>query len=224
MGGKLIIIEAGDGSGKATQARMLTDRLKARGYRALQVSFPNYQSPASALIKMYLQGDFGQNPEDVNAYAASTFYAVDRYASYRQDWGDFYRRGGVVVADRYTTSNMVHQAAKIAGAAERDKFLDWLLDLEFVRFELPRPDAVIFLNMPPEVALELLQGRDNRTTGRAERDIHEEDGAFLASSYRNACLLAKRYGWHTVDCCRAGLLRPVPDIHQEIYALVETFL
>jgi dTMP kinase len=224
MGGRLIIIEAGDGSGKATQARMLTGRLQAEGQRARQVSFPNYKSPAAALIKMYLQGDFGQNPGDVNAYAASTFYAVDRYASYRQDWGAFYRQGGVVVADRYTTSNMVHQAAKFAGAAERDKFLDWLLDLEFVRFELPRPTAVIFLNMPPEVALQLLKERDNKATGRAERDIHEADREFLASSYRNACLLAEKYGWHTVDCCRAGRLRPAPDIHQEIYALVKEYL
>ncbi len=221
MRGKLIIIEAGDGSGKATQAKKLADRLKAEGFTAMKISFPDYQSQASALIKMYLQGEFGSSPGDVNPYVASTFYAVDRYASYKKRWGDFYREGGIVVADRYTTSNMVHQAAKIPHAGERDKFLRWLWDLEFTRFQLPRPDAVIFLNMPPEVALNLLRGRE---TGREGRDIHEEHEEFLISSYQNACRLAAAYGWHTIDCCREGSLREVSDIHQEIYAFVRSLL
>lgn len=224
MKGKLFIIEAGDGSGKATQAQRLADRLKDRGFKAAKISFPNYESPSSALIKMYLQGEFGSSPEDVNPYAASAFYAVDRYASYKKDWGDFYRQGGILVADRYTTSNMVHQAAKISRPAERVAFLDWLFDLEFVKFQLPRPDAVIFLHMPPEVSFRLLRDRDSKTPNREKRDIHEEHEEFLESSYRNACRLAAEYGWHTVDCCREGALRTVEDIHQEIYELVQGFL
>ena len=224
MKGKLFIIEAGDGSGKATQAEKLTSRLTAEGFRAMKVSFPNYQSQSSALIRMYLKGEFGSSPEDVNPYVASTFYAVDRYASFRQEWEAFYRGGGIVVADRYTTSNMVHQAAKIPCAAERDRFLHWLWDLEFEKFQLPVPDAVIFLHMPPQVAFDLLLKRDNATTGREARDIHEEHREFLKASYENACRLASAYGWLTVECCRQGELRPVQDIHGEIYSLVRKLI
>ncbi len=221
MAGKLIIIEAGDGSGKATQAEKLVARLKAEQQQARKVSFPDYESPSSALIKMYLNGEFGSTPGDVNPYVASTFYAVDRYASYKKNWQSFYLQGGIVVADRYATSNMVHQAAKITHAQERDEFLRWLWDLEFNRFKLPEPDAVIFLNMPPEVAFNLLQKRDNKATGREEKDIHEKSDDFLLNSYKNACRLAAEYGWHSVDCVREGGLRSVQEIHEEVYALVQ---
>ena len=130
MNGRLIVIEGLDGSGKATQAARLTDALNAQGKGVKQISFPDYASDSSALIKMYLGGKFGSHPDDVNAYAASTFYSVDRYASYKTNWGDFYRRGGIVVSDRYTTSNAVHQTAKLPPAA-RDAFLDWLFDFEY---------------------------------------------------------------------------------------------
>ncbi len=221
MRGKLIIIEAGDGSGKATQVEKLITRLKAENHKALKVTFPDYQSASSALIKMYLHGEFGSNPGDVNPYVASTFYAVDRFASYKKEWEGFYLQGGIVVADRYTTSNMVHQGAKISDDGERDKFLRWLWDLEFEKFKLPEPDAVIFLNMPPELALRLLRQRDNKTTGREEKDIHEKDPGFLLDSYRNSCRLALKYGWHAVDCSREGTLKDVAEIHEEVYALVK---
>lgn len=224
MTGKLIIIEAGDGSGKATQAEKLAARLQDEGFRTLKITFPNYQSDSSALIKMYLHGEFGSTPQDVNPYVASTFYAVDRFASYKKEWEGFYREGGIVVADRYSTSNMVHQAAKIKDPAERERFLNWLWDLEFVKFQLPEPDAVIFLNMPPEKARVLLQKRDNKKTGREERDIHEEDAGFLLDSYLNACLLAKKYGWLPVDCSRGDSLKSVLQIHEEVYALVRKLL
>lgn len=220
MTGKLIIIEAGDGSGKATQAEKLVTRLQGEGFRALKITFPNYQSASSALIKMYLHGEFGSDPHDVNPYVASTFYAVDRFASYKKDWEGFYLQGGIVVADRYTTSNMVHQAAKITDSKERSRFLCWLWDLEFIKFQLPEPDAVIFLNMLPEKARDLLKKRDNKRTGREERDIHEKDAGFLVDSYRNSCLLAKEYGWLTVDCSRGESLKTVAEIHEEVYALV----
>ena len=129
--GKLFIIEAGDGSGKETQTRLLAERLERDGHSVLPITFPDYAADSSMLVRMYLRGDFGTHADDVNAYAASTFFAVDRYASYRTKWGRDYETGAVILADRYTTSNMVHQAVKIQDDAERDAFLDWLYDLEF---------------------------------------------------------------------------------------------
>ena len=149
MNGKLIIIEAGDGSGKATQTEKLYSRLVGEGINVRKVTFPDYESNSSALIKMYLNGEFGSSPDSVNPYAASSFYAVDRYASYKQNWEDFYKQGGIIIADRYTPSHMVHQAVKILGQSEKEAFLDWLWDLEFEKFGLPIPDVVIFLDMPP---------------------------------------------------------------------------
>ncbi len=220
MRGKLIIIEAGDGSGKATQTRELYSRLKSEGHRVRRVEFPDYESDSSALIKMYLKGEFGSNPEDVNPYVASTFYAVDRYASFKKGWGDFYKNGGIIIADRYTTSNMVHQAAKIDDEAERECFLDWLWDLEFAKFNLPRPDAVIFLDMPPKEAQRLIQARQNSARGQIDKDIHEGNRAYLERSYKNACGLAAKYNWHRIECFQGSRLKTVSQIHAEVYKFV----
>ena len=187
--GKLFVIEGSDGSGKATQTQKLFDRLQSEGENTRKVEFPNYQSDSSALIKMYLNGDFGSDPGNVNPYPASTFYAVDRYASFQTYWGDFYENGGIVIADRYTTSNMVHQAAKIIDEADWYKYLDWLYDLEFVKFQLPVPDCVIFLDMPPECARRLIAGRPNKS-GEYTKDIHERNRFFLECSYRNSLKVA----------------------------------
>ena len=147
--GRLIIIEGGDGSGKATQTALLKERLLKEGYKVKSVSFPNYDSPAAMPVKMYLAGDFGKKPSDVNPFVASSLYAVDRFASFRMDWQNFYEEGGIILADRYTTSNMVHQMVKYEDPAERKAFLDWLEDFEFVKFGLPRPDAVLFTGYAP---------------------------------------------------------------------------
>ena len=157
--GKLFIIEAGDGSGKETQTRLLTQRLIREGHRVCAVTFPDYAADASMPVRMYLRGDFGTQADEVNPYAASTFFAVDRYASYRMKWGRDYEAGAIVLADRYTTSNMVHQAVKLTDAAERDTFLDWLCDLEFRKMGLPVPDAVFFLDMEPCAAERLIAAR-----------------------------------------------------------------
>ncbi|MDF2929520.1 MAG: hypothetical protein K0Q75_1758 [Anaerospora sp.] len=171
--GKLIIIEAGDGCGKATQTARLYERLTAEGYPVKKVEFPDYASPSSALIKMYLGGEFGTQPDAVNAYAASAFFAVDRFASYKTSWGEWYRQGGIILADRYTTSNMVHQAVKIADESAKDSFLDWLWDLEFVKFGLPVPNQVLFLDVPPDLSSRLLAERSVKAGD--EPDIHERD-------------------------------------------------
>ena len=154
--GTLIILEGGDGSGKATQTKLLVERLIKEGHAVKSVSFPNYDSGAAMPIKMYLAGEFGKDVHDVNPYVASSMYAIDRFASFRTDWEEFYKNGGIIIADRYTTSNMVHQMVKYDDQKERTAFLDWLEDFEFKKFGLPTPDAVCLLDMPLEVSEALM--------------------------------------------------------------------
>lgn len=219
MQGKLIIIEAGDASGKATQTEKLFRRLSAEHYQVKQVTYPNYDSDSSALIKMYLKGEFGSDPNQVNPYAASSFYAVDRFASYKKEWEQFYLKGGIIIADRYTTSNMVHQAAKISDAGAREEYLSWLWDFEFRKLQLPVPDCVIFLDMPPEFAGKLIAQRANKL-GAGEKDIHENNHRYLVDSYVNACAMAGKYQWHRVSCVREGCLLTIDEIHEKIYNIV----
>jgi dTMP kinase len=226
MKGKLIVIESGsDASGKATQTKLLFDRLLESGHECMKINFPDYENPSSTLVKMYLGGDFGTSPDDVNAYAASTFFAVDRYASYKTKWEKHLRSGGVVIADRYTTSNMVHQASKIDDIDGKKSFIDWLEDLEFKKMGLPSPNLVIFLNVPVEVSFELMEGRPNKIDGSDSKDIHESDREYLARSYENSLFVADYLGWSKVDCVGCdGKLRNVDDIGDEIMRLVESEL
>ncbi|HPE16818.1 MAG TPA: thymidylate kinase [Oscillospiraceae bacterium] len=218
MRGKLIVIDSGgDASGKKTQTELLFARLSAEGRPVRQVTFPNYDSPASALVKMYLGGAFGTRPEDVSPYVSSTFFAVDRYAAYRTQWGDFYEGGGIILCDRYTTSNMVHMTAKIEGAEAQSAFLDWLWNFEFGLFALPVPDMVFFLDVPPEQAHALMAHRRNKITGGDEKDIHERDDAYLARCYEAARMVASKYGWVRIPCTRDGAMRSVEEIHAMIY-------
>ncbi len=219
--GKLIVLEGTDGSGKSTQSGLLTDRLASEGMAFRKLVFPRYDEPSSTLIRMYLGGEFGGRPDDVNAYAASLFYAVDRYASYRQDWGDYYASGGVLICDRYTTSNAVHQAPKLS-PAERRAFLAWLYDLEYGKLGLPAPDLVVYLDMPTELSEQLMRSREQRTHTAA--DIHERDAAYLAHCRDAARETAELSGWHVIVCAADGAPRAVQEIHEEIYALVRACL
>jgi len=215
--GKLIVLEACDGSGKATQTKKLYDRLLLEHKNVLKVEYPDYNSNSSALIKMYLNGEFGDKPDDVNAYAASTFYAVDRYASFKKNWKDFYDKGGIILADRYTTSNMVHQAAKIHDEEEKNKFLTWLWELEFKLMGLPVPDAVIFLDVPPEYGKKLMLNRKNKFTGKDDKDIHEKNMNYLVDSYNNACKIADKYNWIRINCISNNNIKSIEQIHNDIY-------
>lgn len=217
MSGKLIIIESGsDASGKATQTKKLYDRLVSEGYNVKKVEYPNYDFETSTLVKMYLRGDFGKNPSDVDAYVASTFYAVDRYASFKTQWEEFYNKGGIILADRYTTSNMVHQASKME-ESERDKYLDWLFDYEFNMYKIPKPDAVIFLDVPVDFSKNLMKDRDNKFTGEKEKDIHEKDLEYLKKCYENSLYIADKYDWKKIECIKDNSLRSIESIHEEIY-------
>ena len=219
--GKLIVFEGTDGSGKSTQFELLAKRLEAEQIGFQRLRFPQYEEPSSALIRMYLGGAFGDDPEAVNAYAASTFYAVDRYASYQRVWKDYYQGGGLVVSDRYTTSNAVHQGSKVP-EGERAEFFRWLYDLEYDRMGLPRPDLVVLLDMPVELSEQLMRKREQSTGTHA--DIHERDEDYLKKCRDVALHAAKYYGWRTVSCAKNGAIRGVEDIHGEVYAIVKSCL
>ena len=219
--GQLIIFEGLDGSGKGTQTKLTAQRLKEQGRDLRQITFPDYESESSALVKMYLSGAFGDKPDDVNAYAASSFYAVDRFASYRQDWGRFYESGGLVIADRYTTSNAVHQTPKLP-REERRAFLKWLFDFEYRLLELPKPDRVVYLDLPTEISEEMMRRREEKTHTQA--DIHERDEAYLAACRESAELIINLCGWEKIDCSRDGQIRSPEDIHREVLARVEDLL
>ncbi len=219
--GKLIVFEGTDGSGKSTQFELLAKRLEAEGEAFHRLRFPQYSEPSSALIRMYLGGAFGEDPEAVNAYAASTFYAVDRYASYQRVWKDYYQGGGLVVSDRYTTSNAVHQGSKVP-EGERAEFFRWLYDLEYDRMGLPRPDLVVLLDMPVELSEQLMRKREQSTGTHA--DIHERDEAYLKKCHEVALHAAAYYGWRTVSCAKDGAIRSVEEIHEEVYAIVKSCL
>ncbi len=221
--GTLIILEGGDGSGKATQTQILKERLEKEGYRVMAVSFPDYGSPSSALVKMYLAGEFGKEAGDVSPYVASTFYAADRYASFRMKWKAFYDAGGIVLADRYTTSNMVHQMVKYKDASEREAFLSWLEDLEFEKFGLPRPDLVCLLDVPMEMSDRLMEKRQGKT-GDMTGDIHEKNRKYLKACHDAYEELVERYQWARIHCVHEGNMRPMEDIHQEVYHYVKTLL
>lgn len=216
--GKLIVIEGLDGSGKSTQLELLPQNLKKTGIDCKTVSFPDYESDSSALVKMYLSGKFGSKPDDVNAFAASCFYAVDRYASYKTNWGGYYNNGGTVVAGRYTTSNAVHQASKLPEDAWED-FLSWLYDFEYKKIGIPKPDLVIFLDMPTEVSQGLLKKRYDDNGG--QKDIHEKDVDYLEHCRKAALFTANFSDWKIVPCAKYGQPRSIDDIADDILSLVK---
>lgn len=224
MTGKLFVIDGTDGSGKQTQYNKLIERLEKEKIQFMKLSFPRYDSPSSSLVKMYLAGEFGENAKDVSPYIASTFYAADRYAAYKQEFEEYYKNGGLILADRYTTANMVHQAGKIQDKQEREKFLDWLCDLEFNIYGIPEPTKTFFLNMPPEYALKLMENRENKITHESKKDIHERDKSHIIDSYNAACDLVKKYGWYEVKCIRDGQIRSIEDIHEEIFEKIRSYI
>jgi len=215
--GKLFVIDGTDGSGKQTQFEKLKERFDQEEIDYRTVSFPNYDSRSSSLVKMYLSGEFGDHAKDINPYIASTFYAGDRYATYTKDYKEYYENGGIILADRYTTANMVHQTGKIEKDEDKDKFLNWLSDFEFGLYGLPKPDEVFLLKMPVDTAIELIKDRDNKFTHSGEKDIHERDVQHLRDSYEAACYVAKKYNWYAIECVKDGEIRTREDIHEEIF-------
>lgn len=218
MEGKLLVLDGLDGCGKSTQAQRLTRRLEeAFPGRVHLISYPDYDSPSSALVKMYLGGDFSAHPEGVNAYAASTFYAVDRYAGYVRQWGEWYRQGHFIVAARYTTSNAIHQMGKLP-QGEWKEFLDWLEDFEYEKLALPKPDLVCYLQMDRKVSEQLLDARYQGDASR--RDIHERDRAYLEQCRISAEYAAEYWHWNRIACSQNGKALPMEEITQRLWDLV----
>ena len=219
MSGKLIVLEGTDGSGKSTQFSLLCQHMEHQGTPFRRLIFPQYQEPSSALLTMYLNGEFGSHPSDVNPYAASTFYAVDRYASYKKVWGAGYEAGELVLSDRYTTSNAVHQTGKLPEDQWPD-FLHWLFEFEYGKLGLPEPDLVLYLDMPTEKAVEMLRRREGET--HTKGNIHEVDTDYLRQCRQVALTAAELYGCRRVPCVdEGGAVRSMEEIHADIWRLVQ---
>lgn len=218
--GMLFAIEGVDGSGKQTQTENLYKRLIGEGKKVTKISFPDYESESSYAVRQYLAGEFGKNANDVNAKVASTFFALDRYVSYKTKWEKLYKGGEIIIADRYVTSNMIHQASKIDSYTEKDEFLDWVSEYEYEFYGLPVPEKVIFLDVPPEVAKKISEGRKNKITGGEVQDIHESDREHIKKSYESAKYVAGKFGWHIVNCAPDGVMRSIEDIADEIYGVL----
>ena len=216
--GKLIVFEGIDGSGKSTQFDLLCDSFTAEGRDFIRIRFPRYNNPSSALIRMYLGGGFGDSTDAVNAYAASSFFAVDRFASFAQDWRKQYESGSLILTDRYTTSNAIHQGAKL-DPQRREHFFNWLYEYEFSLLGLPAPDMVLYMDIDANQAARRLKRRQAET-GTAG-DIHEKDPGYLESCSQSGRQAAIHFGWHSVNCFAGELERSEEDIHREIYAILK---
>jgi len=219
--GKLIVLEGIDGSGKSSQYRRLCARLEKENIEYNHIVFPRYDKESSALIRMYLAGEFGEKPGDVNAYAASTFYAVDRYAAYRTDWGKIYENGGLIISDRYTTSNAVHQGSKLSDA-ELPEFFSWLSELEYVKMGLPKPDLVIYLDVDIETSLSRMKRRQYNSNTKA--DIHEKDIEYLERCLNTADKAADYYGWKRIAFKKDGVERELAEKNDEIFDIVMKYI
>lgn len=216
--GFLIAIEGTDGSGKHLQTQLLAKRLEQALYPVRELSFPCYDSASSALVKMYLGGELGPDPRKVNAYAASTFYAVDRFVSYTTDWKKDYEAGKILLADRYAESNIVHQGSKMQ-PAERDDFIHWERDLEYDRMGIPMPDIVIFLDVPTEISARMRAKREAQTHTTA--DIHERDNKYLAHCRDVVLDIADQLGWLVITCTKGGEMLSPEEINNTIFELCQ---
>lgn len=221
MNGKLIVIEGLDGSGKTTQLNLLVNKLKQKNTKNIkQIKLPDYDSDSSSLVKMYLAGEFGKSPEDVNAYAASAFYAVDRFANYKTKWKADYENGTLIIADRYTTSNAYHQATKLPESEWKDYF-KWLRDFEYNKLGIPEPDMVIYLDMPIEISQKMMTSRYNGD--EEKKDIHEANVEYLQHCRKAAKAAATQFGWKVIDCADSDMPRSIESIGDEIENLITKF-
>ncbi len=215
---KLIIIEGLDGCGKSTQTKLLENFFESENIRYKKIKLPDYDSPSSTLVNMYLAGEFGKSAEDVNAYAAGAFYAVDRFASYKLNWKKDYDEGTLILADRYATSNSIYQMEKLP-TDEWDSYLDWSEDFEYNKIGIPKPDLVIFLDMPVEISQKLMTSRYDGN--EAKKDVHEANVQFLNNCRKSALYTAKKQGWNVVPCSDGSAPLSIDMIHNRIIEIVK---
>ncbi len=220
MQSKFIVIEGLDGSGKATQTKLLYEALKER-YTTIKLSFPDYHSDSSALVKMYLDGKISKNIDEINTYASSTFYSADRYISFFSKWKNNYMQGDLILTDRYTTSNQIYQSAKLP-KEQWSSFVSWIEDFEYNKLGLPKPDLVIYLNMPVDISQKLML---QRYKGEEEKkDLHEANINFLKSCHVSAQFCIQNFNWKVVNCFDGKNIRSIEDIHGEVLNIVDDFL
>lgn len=230
---KIIVIEGTDGSGKATQTKLLMQRLEKEGCRVFTTSFPKYDSSSSALVKMYLDGQITENANGVSAKAASVFYAADRYITYKKDMEDLYESGDyVMLFDRYSGSNIIHQGAKVISSfadkenaeQELQNFIMWLYDFEHKDLGIPKPDAVIYLNVPIEYTEKLREGRKNKFSGTEKQDVHESDSSHLKNASKAGLMASDMLGWYVVECVKDDEMRTIEDISEEVFSIVKNII
>lgn len=210
----LIDIEGTDGSGKAIQTKLLCDYLIGKGYKCCLISFPNYASRSSDPVKMYLGGEVGDDANCLDGYQASALYAVDRLITMKKiDLSQY----DYVIFDRYTPSNIIHQSTRIEDQKELNNFLDWIDEFEFGKMALPRPDRILFLDMPPKYSIQLARSRSDLKNGQT-KDILEADSSHLSKAYDRAVYVSERFGWTRIDCIRDERIKSIEDIHEEIKA------
>ncbi|MGL5440841.1 MAG: dTMP kinase [Filifactoraceae bacterium] len=223
MGYHLITIEGTDGSGKQTQSELLYRGLCDLGYNCRLISFPDYESRSSELVKLYLAGEFGEISE-VSGFAASMLYAADRFASFRRKWRKDYEDGCIIIADRYVSSNLIHQAVRMDSELEKEEFAKWIYDIEYVKFGIPRPNLEIFLDMPSKNAKELILNRGNKITGSLEKDILERDEDHSVKAYKNARGLCQKLGWKSIECVSNEKIKSIEEIHSLVLDVVLEYI
>lgn len=220
MNGKLIVIEGLDGSGKSTQTALIKEKIEKTGLKIRQIKLPDYESDSSALVRMYLGGEFGSDPSDVNTFATSLFYTVDRFANYTKVWKEDYLKGTVILADRYTTSNAVHQMVKLP-KDKWDEYLLWLEDIEYNKVGIPKPDLVFFLDMPVDVSQRLMTERYSGDENK--KDVHEANVEYLKACHESALYAADKLGWIVIKCADGKNPRPIDEINNDIFKEIKNF-
>ncbi len=215
---KLIIIEGLDGSGKSTQTALLENYFIEKEIAFKKIKLPDYDSPSSTLVNMYLGGEFGKNADDVNPYAAGAFYAVDRFASYKLKWKKDYEEGTLILADRYATSNSIYQMEKL-DESEWEYYLNWSEDFEYNKIGIPKPDLVIYLDMPVEISQKLMTSRYEGDEGK--KDVHEVNVDFLKKCRKSALFAAEKQNWCVITCSDGNTALPIETIHKMIVEVIE---
>ena len=219
--GLFIDLEGLDGCGKTTQTELLCKRFEKENIKYKKIKLPDYESDSSILVRKYLNGDFGKNANDVNAFAASVLFAADRFASYTEKWKDDYLNGTLIFSDRYTPANALYQMTKL-NPEEWDEYLEWLFDFEYNKIGIPEPTMVVFLDMPVEVSQKLMTSRYNGD--ETKKDVHECNVEFLHKCRESALYACKKYGWKVISCAENGEVLSIEEINDKIYNEVKAIL
>jgi len=209
---KLFVIEGADASGKATQAKLLKERLEKEGNPVSLFSFPRYETETGKMVKRYLNGEFG-SLDEVKPEFAALLYSLDKFAA-AGEIEQALSSGKIVVCDRFTASNAAHQGAKFKDNEGRKKFISWIQSVES---SLPKPAATVYLDVPVPVSQELMKNR-------GEKDLHESDAKYLENVRRTYLLLSEEHNWIKIDCVEESKLLSRESIHESVWSEIQSFL